>query len=63
VNLARLLEALTARGPFPVCAAQYLPNGVQVENIAVTPTEATVQLTASGFVLDQRFLNSKGSCS
>ncbi|SEH72881.1 MULTISPECIES: DUF2993 domain-containing protein [unclassified Leifsonia] len=63
VNLGRLLEALTARGPFPVCAAQYLPDGVQVANIAVTPTEATVQLTASGFVLDQRFLTSKGSCS
>lgn len=63
VNLGRLLEALTARGPFPVCAAQYLPDGVQVADIAVTPTEATVQLTASDFVLDQRFLNSKGSCS
>jgi len=63
VNLGRLLEALTARGPFPVCAAQYLPDGVQVANIAVTPTEATVQLTASGFVLDQHFLTSKGSCS
>jgi hypothetical protein len=63
VNLSRLLQALTSQGPFPVCAAQYLPAGVQVSDIRVTPGHATVELTASDFVLDQKFLNSKGSCS
>ncbi|MFP3464713.1 DUF2993 domain-containing protein [Leifsonia sp. SIMBA_070] len=63
VNLDRLLQALTAQGPFPVCAAQYLPDGVQVADISVTSGHATVQLTASDFVMDQKFLNSKGSCS
>jgi len=63
VNLDRLLQALTAQGPFPVCAAQYLPDGVQVEDIRVTPGHATVQLTASDFVLNEKFLKSKGSCS
>ncbi|MGO4536922.1 LmeA family phospholipid-binding protein [Leifsonia sp. 2MCAF36] len=63
VNLNRLLQALTSQGPFPVCAAQYLPDGVQVADIGVTPGHATVTLTASDFVMDQKFLNSKGSCS
>lgn len=63
VNLDRLLQSLTSQGPFPVCAAQYLPEGVKVSDIAVTPGHATVTLTASGFVLDEKFLNSKGSCS
>ncbi|UAJ80822.1 DUF2993 domain-containing protein [Leifsonia sp. ZF2019] len=63
VNLTRLLQALTDRGPFPVCAAQYLPKGVNVSDIAVTTGHATVTLTASGFVLDEAFLRSKGSCS
>jgi hypothetical protein len=63
VNLTRLLQALTDRGPFPVCAAQYLPAGVEVSDIAVTPGHATVTLTASDFVLGEKFLQSKGSCS
>lgn len=63
VNLNRLLQALTSQGPFPVCAAQYLPDGVEVAGIAVTPGHATVTLTAPDVVLDQKFLNSKGSCS
>ncbi|MEV8214771.1 DUF2993 domain-containing protein [Leifsonia sp. NPDC077715] len=63
VNLDRLLQSLTSQGPFPVCAAQYLPEGVKVSDIQVTPGHATVTLTASDFVLDEKFLNSKGSCS
>ncbi|MFF2052476.1 DUF2993 domain-containing protein [Leifsonia sp. NPDC058194] len=63
VNLTRLFQALTDRGPFPVCAAQYLPDGVQVSDIAVTPGHATVTLTASDFVMNEKFLRSKGSCS
>jgi hypothetical protein len=63
VNLTRLLQALTDRGPFPVCAAQYLPAGVQVSDITVTPGHATVTLTASDVVIDEKFLHSKGSCS
>lgn len=63
VNVTRLIQALTANGPFPVCAAQYLPDGVKVTDIAVTPGHATVTLSASDFVMDEKFLHSKGSCS
>lgn len=63
VNLTRLLQSLTDNGPFPVCAAQYLPDGVLVNDITVTPGQATVVLKASDFVMDEKFLHSKGSCS
>ena len=62
VDLSRLLHALTARGPFPICAAQYLPKGVGVNGITVEPGHATVRLTAKDFVLDEATLRSKGSC-
>lgn len=63
VNITRLIQALTANGPFPVCAAQYLPKGVTVTDITVTPRHATVTLSASDFVMNEEFLHSKGSCS
>jgi hypothetical protein len=63
IDLTRLVQALTDRGPFPVCAAQYLPEGVKVSGIAVRKGSATVTLAVDDVVLDQKFLNSKGSCS
>lgn len=63
VNVTRLIQALTANGPFPVCAAQYLPEGVKVTDITITPGHATVTLSAQDFVMDEKFLHSKGSCS
>lgn len=63
VNITKLLQSLTANGPFPVCAAQYLPEGVKVTDITVTPGHATVTLSASDFVMNEEFLHSKGSCS
>ncbi|WP_158863160.1 LmeA family phospholipid-binding protein [Leifsonia sp. AG29] len=63
VNLTRLLQALTSQGPFPVCAAQYLPDGVTVNDIHISQGHATVVFGASDFVLNDRFLGSKGSCS
>lgn len=62
VDLSRLLNAVTARGPFPICAAQYLPKGVDVSGITIVPGDATVRLTAKDFVLDEATLRSKGSC-
>jgi hypothetical protein len=63
VNLEQLVRSLSDTGPFPVCAAQYLPDGVTVSDIRVKPGRATVTLAASKFVLDETFLHSKGSCS
>ncbi|AGW42032.1 hypothetical protein O159_20390 [Leifsonia xyli subsp. cynodontis DSM 46306] len=63
VNVTRLLQSLTESGPFPVCAAQYLPDGVLVRDIAAMPGRATVVLSASRFVMGEEFLRSKGHCS
>lgn len=63
VNLTRLLQTITNHGPYPVCAAQYLPDGVLVNDIGVTNGQARVTLTAERFVLGPAFLDSKGSCS
>jgi hypothetical protein len=62
IDLSTLVKALTDRGPIPVCVAQYLPDGVGVNEIAVTPGHATVKLDAANFVLSEGTLRSKGSC-
>ncbi|MFI5060871.1 MAG: DUF2993 domain-containing protein [Actinomycetales bacterium] len=62
VDLSRLVQALTDRGPLPVCVAQYLPSGVGVNEITVTPSLATVRLNATDLVLNEATLRSKGTC-
>ncbi|MFF1877743.1 DUF2993 domain-containing protein [Leifsonia sp. NPDC058230] len=62
IDLSTLVKALTDRGPIPVCVAQYLPEGVGVNEITVTPGHATVKLDAADFVLNEATLRSKGSC-
>lgn len=63
VNLTHLLQSIADNGPFPVCAAQYLPDGVTVSDIRIDTGKATVVLTATGVVLGEEFLHSKGSCT
>jgi hypothetical protein len=62
LDLSTLVKALTSRGPIPVCVAQYLPDGVLVNDIAITKGTATVKLNAEQFVVNEKSLQSKGSC-
>lgn len=62
LDLSTLVKALTNRGPIPVCVAQYLPDGVLVNDIAITQGTATVTLNAEDFVVNEKSLQSKGSC-
>lgn len=62
LDLSTLVKALTSRGPIPVCVAQYLPDGVLVNDIAITKGTATVTLNAEQFVVNEKSLQSKGSC-
>ncbi|MFF1634300.1 DUF2993 domain-containing protein [Leifsonia sp. NPDC058248] len=62
LDLSKLVAAITQRGPIPVCVAQYLPEGVGVNQIDIVPGHATVHLDAKNMVLDQATLRSKGSC-
>jgi hypothetical protein len=62
LDLSKLLGTVVSK-PLSVCVAQYLPAGVQVDDVTVVPGEATIHLTAHDMVLSQETLATKGSCS
>ncbi|WP_426515915.1 DUF2993 domain-containing protein [Diaminobutyricibacter sp. McL0618] len=62
LDLSKLLGAVVSK-PLSVCVAQYLPAGVQVDDVTVHPGEATIHLTAHDLVLSQDTLATKGTCS
>ena len=62
LDLSKLLGAVVSK-PLSVCVAQYLPAGVQVDDVTVHPGEATIHLTAHDLVLSQKTLATKGTCS
>ncbi len=62
LDLSKLLGAVVSK-PLSVCVAQYLPAGVEVDDVTVVPGEATIHLTAHDIVLSQDTLATKGSCS
>ena len=62
LDLSGLLRQITGDDPVPVCVAQYLPEGVQVEQIEVTPTGAVVTLDADALQLDEASLTRTGTC-
>jgi hypothetical protein len=57
------VNAIIGEGPVPVCVASYLPAGVDVTHIDVTPKAATLTLHAKNLVLSSSTLSTKGSCS
>jgi LmeA-like phospholipid-binding len=63
LDLSRLLGTVVGSKPLSVCVAQYLPEGVQVDDVTVHPGEATIHLTAHDLVLSQSTLSTKGTCS
>ena len=61
-DVSGLVDRLLGDDPVPVCVAQYLPEGVEVQQIAVAPTGAIVTLEGDGLRLDQATLSQTGSC-
>lgn len=45
-----------------ICVAQYLPEGVDVTGLTINDGSAHVAVSAKDFVLDDKTLQSKGSC-
>ncbi|ARJ05596.1 hypothetical protein GCM10010988_06980 [Cnuibacter physcomitrellae] len=45
-----------------VCVAQYLPQGVSLQTLEVTPGQASVVATLDDFVLDESTLSTLGTC-
>ena len=62
IDVSGLVDRLMGDDPIPVCVAQYLPEGVEVQQITVEPGTASVALEASGLSLDERSLSTRGSC-
>lgn len=63
VDVAGLVNQLIGQDAVPVCVAQYLPAGVSVSSITVTPVEAVVSFDADALLLDAEALSTRGSCA
>lgn len=61
-DVSGIVSKVLGGEPVELCTAQYLPEGVRLEGIRVTPGEATVHLGAEQLVLDESTLATKGSC-
>ena len=62
LDVSGIVDRLLGDGPVEVCVADRLPEGVEVESIAVTPGSARVDLTAQGLTLDAATLQQTGTC-
>ena len=48
--------------PIPVCVASYLPQGVELADLTISPGQATVVLRASDLSIDETSLRTLGVC-
>jgi len=62
VDVSGLVGRLLGDDPLPICVAEYLPDGVEVNDITIAPGTATVELEARDITLDEASLTSTGSC-
>lgn len=56
------LSSLVPTATPTVCVAQYLPAGVQITDVTIAPSVATVTLTGHDLVLSEETLQTLGSC-
>lgn len=63
VDVSVAVNRLLGDEPIAVCVAQYLPEGVQVNSIEISPGVATVVLAANGIKLDEQSLATTGTCA
>lgn len=62
IDVSDLVDRLMGDDPIPVCVAEYLPEGVEVNDIQIGAGTATVRLEAQGIALDEASLARSGSC-
>jgi hypothetical protein len=63
LNVNGLVKRVLGQEPVRVCVAQYLPAGVQLTGVDVTPQRARVTLHAPDLRLTKEGLSTLGSCS
>lgn len=62
IDLRALVTGFMQGDPPSICVAQYLPEGVDLDRLAVTPEAATATLTSTTLRLDEASLQTLGSC-
>ena len=63
VDASSLVQRVLGQTPISVCVAQYLPNGLEVTGVTVTPEFARVTVAATNTLkLNSESLNTVGSC-
>ncbi|KRC58492.1 hypothetical protein ASE14_18075 [Agromyces sp. Root81] len=62
IDVSGVVERLLGGNPLEVCIADRLPQGVQLDSVAVSPDAAVVRLDADGIVLDSASLQQTGTC-
>ena len=62
IDLRALVTGFLQGDPPSICVAQYLPEGVDLDGLAVTPEAATATLTSTTLRLDEASLQTLGSC-
>jgi hypothetical protein len=62
LDVSGIIERLLGDDPVEVCVADRLPEGMEVESIAVAPGTARIDLAAQGLTLDPASLQQTGTC-
>jgi len=62
-NLTGVVERVLGDKPVTICLSQYLPPGIDLTDVTVTPDRVRISLHAAGLKLDQASLSTTGSCA
>lgn len=63
VDLTSVLPLILGQKPLAICVAEFLPQGVELTGVNVTPERARIKLESSTLMLTRQSLTILGSCS
>ncbi|TFB48699.1 DUF2993 domain-containing protein [Cryobacterium tagatosivorans] len=63
VDLTSALPLILGQKPLAICVAEFLPQGVELTGVNVTPERARIKLESSTLMLTRQSLTTLGSCS
>lgn len=63
LDASGLLKLILGEKPLTICVAQYLPQGVNLTSVDVTPERARITLESSTLTLNEQSLSTLGTCS
>lgn len=63
VDLTSVLPVILGQEPLAICVAEFLPQGVELTGVDVTPERARIKLESSTLMLTRQSLTTLGSCT